>query len=298
VIGVRGEHGFSLIEVLVAMAISVVVFGATLTLLDAFQRQSQADQLRNETQDSARNAIDRISLQLRNVAAPTAGAFGALEQATPYSLAFQTVDPTQAKEGATNKSGLMRVRYCLNDTTPSNEVLWTQVKRWQGTAPALPASTSCPDLAASDWDSSSQLVQHVTNRIGGQERPLFIYSASSVTQIVSMESNLFLDLNPGSRPGEAQLTSGVSLRNANRQPIVGFTATQVNGHVLLNASESRDPDGLALTYKWKDGGTVLPSTGQQYETEKFASKSTHTFTLEVTNPGGLSNSTSKTVTIL
>ena len=58
----------------------------------------------------------------------------------------------------------------------------------------------------------------------------------------------------------------------------------------------RDPEGLALAYKWKEGATVLPSTAQQYETGEL-SEGSHTFTLEVTDPGGLSSSTSQTVTI-
>jgi prepilin-type N-terminal cleavage/methylation domain-containing protein len=296
----RGEHGFTLVELLVAMAIAVVVFGATLTALDAFQSQSRSGLLRNEAQDDARNAIDRVARELRNVAAPMTGSSGALEQAGSYSVTFQTIDPSPLPKETKNASNAMRVRYCLNDATPSNEVLWRQVKRWTSAeAPALPSSTSCPDLTANDWDSSAQLAQHVTNENGGQSRSAFVYGplgASEVSQITTVEPNLLIDVNPGHRPGETQLTSGISLRNVNRQPIAAFTATQVNGHVQLNASESRDPGGLALTYQWWDGATALPAnSAQQYYTGELASGSSHTFKLEVTNPGGLSNSISHTV---
>jgi hypothetical protein len=77
---------------------------------------------------------------------------------------------------------------------------------------------------------------------------------------------------------------------------VSFTATIVNEHVKLNGSESRDPEGLSLTYKWFEGNTQLPSTSETYETEKLA-KGTHTFTLEVTDPGGLTSSATQTVKI-
>jgi prepilin-type N-terminal cleavage/methylation domain-containing protein len=297
----RGEHGFTLVELLVTMAISVIVFGATLTALDVFQNHNRFDLLRNEAQDNARNAIDRLARELRNVAAPTTGYFGALEQASSYSITFQTIDSAPLPNETKNASNAMRVRYCLNDTTPSNEILWRQVKRWTSEKPpALPAATSCPDLTANDWDSSAQLAQYVTNENGGQSRSAFIYGpsgASEVSQITTAEPTLFIDVNPGHRPGETQLTSALSLRNVNRQPIAAFTATQVNGHVKLNASESLDPGGLALSYKWWDGATVLPANdAQQYETPgELVSKSSHTFKLEVTNPGGLSNSTSQTV---
>jgi prepilin-type N-terminal cleavage/methylation domain-containing protein len=297
----RAEHGFTLIEMLVAMVMAGIVFGATLTLLDVFQSNNRRDQLRNETQDNARNSIDRLSRQLRNVIAPTAGTFGALEQAGPYSLAFQTIDSSHAAEGL-NKTNAMRVRYCLNDANPNNEVLWQQTMRWKtAEAPTLPSSTACPDLSGSDWESSSQLVQNVTNESGGQNRPMFLYgppSATEVSQIISVESSVFIDPNPGQKPGETQLTSGVSMRNESRQPIVTFTVTKEGLHQeFLNASESHDPDGLALTYQWWDNGTELSTTSQSFKTGELVPGSSHTFKLQVTTPGGLTNSTSKTVII-
>jgi prepilin-type N-terminal cleavage/methylation domain-containing protein len=297
----REEHGFTLIEMLVTMVIATVVLGATLTILEVFQSNNRRDQLRNETQDSARNSMDRLARQLRNVIAPTTGSFGALEQAAPYSLAFQTIDSNHVAEGL-NKTNAMRVRYCLADANPNNEILWQQTMRWKtAEAPGLPSSTACPDLSASDWESASQLVQNVTNESGGQNRPLFVYgppSATEVSQIISVESNVYIDLHPGQKPGETQLTSAVSMRNESRQPIVSFTVTREGLHQeRLNASESHDPDGLSLTYQWWDNGTELSTTSQQFETGELIEGSSHTFKLQVTTPGGLTNSTSKTVII-
>ena len=124
-----------------------------------------------------------------------------------------------------------------------------------------------------------------------------MYSTTSTPQIVNVETNLYLDLNPNVQPNETELTTAVSLRNANRPPIVSFSATEIKGHILLNGSESRDPEGLSLTYKWFDGTTQLPSTSETYETPTLKVGSTHTFKLEVTDPGGLTSSASETVTI-
>jgi type II secretory pathway pseudopilin PulG len=300
----RAETGFSLMEVLVAMTMALVVFGATITLLSTFQHNNRNDQLRNETQDAARNAMDHLARELRNVIAPTTIAFGALEQASPYSLTFQTVDALRAPQGK-NTTSAMRVRYCLNDENPTNEVLWKQVEHWEtATAPPLPSATACPDPSAADWESSLRLAQHITNKNGGQERALFVYDPPSPTiepaQIVAVEPNLYINPNPGQqRPGETQLTSAISLRNANRQPIAAFTVTKAlgsNPKVILDASESRDPDGLALTYKWWDGSEELSSTAQKFETGELT-KGTHEFKLEVTDPGGLSNTATHTVEI-
>jgi prepilin-type N-terminal cleavage/methylation domain-containing protein len=308
------DSGLTLIELLVAMAIATVVFGAVLTALDAFQSNNRVDLLRNEAQDNARNATDRLARELRNVAAPTTGSAGALEQAVtpaeeaegrPASVTFQTISSAAIK--GQNTTGAMRVRYCLNDSTPSNEVLWRQVQTWElKEALSIPSATSCP---AEGWTSSTQLVRYITNRNGGQKRPAFVYGpagATEVSKITSVELTLYLDVNPSQpRPGETQLTSSISLRNANRTPIATFTATEKNGHLLLNASESVDPDGLALTYKWTEGKEIagkgegekeISSTAQTYETAALEKKS-YTFWLRVTDPGGLTASTKKTVTI-
>ncbi len=307
------EHGFTLVELLVAMALAMIVFGATLTAFDVFQTNNRFDLLRNEAQDNARNAIDRLARELRNVAAPKSEKElpGALEIAEPYSITFQTISSSPLK-GA-NATNAMRVRYCLNDSTPSNEILYRQAQTWETeVAAALPSAKNlekCPDEAG-DFQSTTQLVRYITNKNGGQNRALFAFGGvSEVSKIVTVEPTLYLNVNPSQplHPGETQLTSGITLRNANRQPVAAFTATEKNGHILLNASESVDPDGLALTYKWtegtevagkEEGKEVLPSTAQTYETPTaLVSKSVHIFWLKVTDPGGLTASTKKTVTL-
>lgn len=295
----KRQDGFTLVEVLVTMVVTGVIFGATVTALAAFQHSNKADTLRNEVQDRARNALDRLAHGLRNVTAPTTTTAGALDQASAYSITFDTIDTTRV-EGGENKTNAMRVRYCLNDSSPENEIVYRQEQRWkEAKPPPVPAATECPDLTAGDWEATSKAATNVTNRIGGQDRALFTYASTETPQIVTVEASLFVDLKPNAQPGETQLTTAVSLRNANRAPIVSFTVTQKNGHVLLNASESRDPEGLALTYKWLEGTTTLPSTAELYETGELTKGSTHTYTLEVTDPGGLtSKSEPQTVTIL
>jgi type II secretory pathway pseudopilin PulG len=295
----NAEHGFTLVETLVTMAIAMVVFGATLTVLDVFQRHNRVDLLRNETQDNARTAADRLARQLRNVAAPTTGAAGALEQKEPFSIIFQAIDASTANGGG-NPTHAMRVRYCLNDANPENEVLWMQVKRWsEEKAPAVPTSTACPDLSVADFETNTQLVQHVTNKIGGTEkRPLFTYSAEGIPQTTSVEMNLFLNPTPAqTRPGESQLTTGVALRNANRPPTAKIKWTLVPPkHVFLNSTESSNPDGLALTYKWWKDGVLQTATTPEWET-KEESTGSHTYELEITDPSGLSDKAKETVAV-
>jgi prepilin-type N-terminal cleavage/methylation domain-containing protein len=291
----RGQDGFTAVELLVAMTLGVLLFAATLTVLDVFQNDSRFNLVRNENQDNARTAIDRLARELRNVSAPSVKEAGALEQAKKYSLTFQAINSTPAEKGELegNVTNAMRVRYCLNNTNPSDEILWRETMHWKTELPPpLPTSTSCPDLNVFDWEHAEELVTHITNRIGGQTRPLFVYGPtgwSLTSQITSVEPTVYTDLNPGGRPGERQIGTTIYLRNQNRTPVASFTATELGPqHVYLDASESVDPNGLALSYRWWDNGTSLNTTSQQYETPKETA-GTHTFKLEVQNPGGLSS---------
>jgi prepilin-type N-terminal cleavage/methylation domain-containing protein len=301
------EHGFTLIELLVSMALALIVFGATLTAFDVFQSNNRFDLLRNESQDNARNAIERLAREFRNVAAPKSEPEvpGALEQAEAYSITFQTISDAAKPPESKNVTNAMRVRYCLNNSTTTNEVLWRQVRTWESAqAPAVPSTATCPDLTVGDWTSSGRLAEHITNRNGGQARPMFAYGpkgATEVANIISVEPTVFIDVNPNqlNHPGETQLSSTISLRNANRLPVAAFTWKQESlKHILLNASESVDPDGLALTYKWSEGAKVFASTAQVWETETGQlSSGEHVVTLEVTDPGGLSSKISRTVKV-
>src|SRR4051794_5114206 len=291
----RSEAGFTPVEVLLAALLSGVVFMATMDALGAFQRANATDVLRNEASDNARNTTDRLARQLRNVAAPSAGYLGALEEAEPYSITFQTIDTQSPPKGSANATNAMRARYCLNDSTPSKEVVWMQLKRWTSATPSpekAPAKTACPDTNKGDWESSQQMASYVTNRNGGQARPLFTYGpsgASGLSQITTVETQIYIDVLPGQRPGETQQTTTIELRNANRQPAAAFSATEINGHVVLDASSSEDPDGLALTYRWFENGKELTTTSQKYETAKLPEGTTRIYKLEVTDPGGLAN---------
>lgn len=306
---IRGEQGFTLIELLVTMVIATVVLSAILSVFEVFQSSARYAQLRNENQDTARTTLDRLSRQLRDVVARTTSTGtvpGALEQAEEYAITFETVDTTKSSSGE-NKLNAMRVRYCLNDSNPENEVLWEEVKRWETKeAPELPSSEACPDKTSGHWDKLTQVVQNITNRNGGETKhPLFTYSAKETPEILAVNVDMLLNINPKqTKPGATELTSGVSLRNANRRPVAEFTATLENTsevnkrYVHLNASASYDPDGLSLKYKWWHNGAEMSTTSQQYVTkEAYVTKTTQKFELEVTNPGGLSASVEKSVII-
>ncbi|HEY3723659.1 MAG TPA: PQQ-dependent sugar dehydrogenase [Acidimicrobiia bacterium] len=95
----------------------------------------------------------------------------------------------------------------------------------------------------------------------------------------------------------------ISYTSSNRAPVASATATPTSGaaplSVQLNGSASSDPDGDALTYSWDtDGnGSFGDATGKT-PTVSYASGGTYHPRLLVTDPGGLSNTSSAlTVTV-
>jgi type II secretory pathway component PulJ len=294
----REQGGHTLVEVLAAMGLMMVVLGSTLGAFDSFGRTSATNEQLNEAQDEARRGVSRMTRELRSASAYGADAAGAdpsaVVRAQPWDLIFQSVDPLNAPgAGAGNSRQLRRVRYCVNT---ESGVLWRQWQTWTNAAePPVPAAGDCP---GGGWGGQEQVVGHIAN---GGGRRVFTYNsmdpnavsaaAPAVADISSIRFSLFVDVNSASRaPSESQLASGVFLRNKNRRPTAGCTATPIgSGHVSLNGTASQDPEGEALTFEWKDGSTVIEGGNGPILDYTLPTGGAHTFTVTVKDPGNLPN---------
>src|SRR5205085_2035675 len=87
----RRQDGYTLVEVLLALSMATVIFGATLAIVVGSLHSEQASTQRNSAQDQGRLAIDLIARQLRNISSPISSP-KLVERAGPYDLVFQTVD--------------------------------------------------------------------------------------------------------------------------------------------------------------------------------------------------------------
>lgn len=281
---VRDQRGeVSLTELLVACAVMLFVCGAALTSLDTFGRVDRTSNERLASQDEARTALDRLSRELRNLASPTPEQPQAVDRATPFDVIFQTVDPNGPNSGS-NTSNVRRVRWCLPAT---GTTLYAQTQTWTtGTPPATPTTTVCGPAATGGWQTSRAVARDVVNRRGGQERPLFAFDSTVLTDIAAVHAELFVDHDPGRGAAETRLSSGVFLRNQNRRPEARFTATPTAQGLLLNGSLSSDPEGQELLYEWWQGG-VRRGAGVVFT---LPDPGTGAVTLVVRDPAGLVDS--------
>jgi hypothetical protein len=287
-ISLRSESGLGLPELLVAMLLTTVVLLATFGALNGFSSAARRNYDQNQAQSVARSTIDGISHELRNAAAPGTSV-AAISRAGTYDLVFLMVNPLSAGSGS-NSWSVQRVRYCLD----SASTLWRQVQTWNGSnVPALSANAACPDSA---FGAQSKVSTQVVNRLSGT-RPLFAYDATTASDVRSVTVDLYVDLDTAKPPAAQRLTTSVYLRNQNRAPVAGFSATPTgNRHVLLNASSSTDADGDQLTYTWYDGSTAVGSGAVlDYTAPATGARS---FSVQVADPAGATNtSAAQSVTV-
>jgi prepilin-type N-terminal cleavage/methylation domain-containing protein len=259
----RDERGFTLIELLVVMAVAIIVLSATLLTFTTLSNSAHDNNIRLETTEVAREALDVQARQLRNLA-KRLNHTPVLDTVEPFDLIFQTSDPNRTW-----------VRYCLDTTnapaTPSQARLWTQERSLVSTT-ASPVSAAmragCPS-GSPDWTSTRVVADHLTNREGGVDRPLFRYRCTTGTaclsspdtydQVINVAAQAFVDTDPFSAVPELRVATGIHLRNQNQPPVATFVATPSSATrtVVLNASGSTDFEGRTLNYYWFK--TVFPA---------------------------------------
>ncbi|HYF28167.1 MAG TPA: hypothetical protein VD931_20650 [Baekduia sp.] len=291
----RGE--VSLTELLVAAVLMLIVGSAALLGMETFRRVEHTTTQRNDAQDHARAALDRMSRQLRNLASPTPSQPQAVDRATPYDAIFQTVDPVGPNAG-TNATNVERVRWCLDAGTPTAK-LWMQRQTWTtALPPAVPSSTACPAPTGggANWADAQVVAEHVVNRRDGLDRPLFSFNSATPTDISALHADVVIDRDPGAGAAETRLSTGVYLRNQNRRPTAAFTATRSAQGIVLNGSLSSDPEADGLRFQWYVGGTAIDGADEVVYTMPATAGQSYSIKLVVEDSAGLDGSTTQVVT--
>lgn len=291
------ERGFTLIELLVATAIFLTILGATLGTFERYQANSRLSEQRNDASEQVRRMIDALTRDLRNLADPTTEALS-IESGQANDLVFRSVDPDATGADA-NLVGVRRVRYCLD--VPNGRV-WRETQRWSTLAsPAVPSTAACGAadawtgtcVAASTCDRYAT-AEFVTNARPATPRPLFTYNSATTDSITFIGVHAYVDVNSAQAgPKEADIQSGVTLRNQNRRPIAVLDPPVRSGgtNFVLNASGSSDPEGALLTYEFlKTTGAVETSLGAPQIAPTLATQlaTGDSVRVRVTDPGHLS----------
>ena len=299
----REETGFTLLDVVVGATVMLVLLGTTLAAFSSFEDTTRLNQLQNDTQERVRSSLDQLARELRNHASATRELPQGVDKAEPYDLVFQTVDPVKPG-GSANSRNIRRVRYCLSDPDAGTATLWTQSQTWTGaTPPAMPSTSSCPDGA---WGNNRALAVDVTNRLGSLDRAAFCpevpgvdgcsYDPARLEEVTRLRATLYADVNPGAKPSESTLETGVQLRNKNRAPQAVFDfAIAPQRRLLLNASDSTDPENDRLAYVWFDGGVEV-GRGIVFNYQAPAS-GPRTIALEVSDPAGLASRVEEVIAV-
>ena len=294
----RGQEGFSLIELLMAMAIVTVVVMATISAFVAFHKNERVNRLANESQDEARLTLERLSSQLRNLASPTDFVPESVEKAEPYELVFLTVDAVKPADSV-NARNVKRVRYCLGPVENGRTALIRQQQTWSVEDPPPSYSTAtCDEGGTGGWENTQVVASDVVNTVEATPVPIFKYTPgpSPTEDISAIRADLVVDVNPGQTPAAVSLGTGVFLRNQNRKPVASCTTPMYAGtgfQVALNGSGSEDPEGFNLKeYRWFVDGSEAADPPVPDATGVVAiwngTPGTHSFVLEVLDQGGLS----------
>jgi probable HAF family extracellular repeat protein len=105
----------------------------------------------------------------------------------------------------------------------------------------------------------------------------------------------------GGVPNSAPQSFTITVNPVNDAPVANAgidqsaTQTGVQTNVRLSGSASKDLDGDTLTYQWRKGTAVIASTAT---TTVALAPGRHTFTLQVTDPSGASDTDSVVVNVL
>jgi type II secretory pathway component PulJ len=252
---VREESGFTLVELLLVCVLMLVVLGATLTTLNSFESNAETNARQNDSQDEARRAIDQLARELRNLASPTDEEPLAIKRAEPQDLIVQSVADVRPA-GSLNQRNTQYVRYCYDPTARRivrQRLTWTTAED-----PGVPTGTGCSATGGGGWETTDAAAQDVVNGT----RALFTYNNSDPFRITEIHTSLYVDVNPGRRPRETSLFTTVFLRNQNRQPTARFTAVRDGTSIVLNGSDSEDPEERALYYDWYDPDASPQLVGQ------------------------------------
>jgi hypothetical protein len=289
----RSEQGLMLNELLVAISVALAVFGSTVVAFGGFLNQNRIADRQAQAQDKARLSVDRILTQLRSGAsADNETIKQPIQSVSAYDLVFLT--PRENVAVQRNARGLVFVRYCLDTGDINDEDLWTMWVAYDSTSQrTAPSVGGCPN---SSWPNQQQLASNLINNLQSPTVPLFNPTTDASGNVTDLAIQTVVDTDVTKPPKAIDLRSSVTLRNLNRSPVPSLNCQVTNGHVICDASGSSDPDGQSISFAWALDSNPLAETSYRLD-QSPVSSGTHNVTVTLTDTGGVTASTTQTVTV-
>lgn len=288
----RSESGFTLVELMVVIVLTTIVLGAAVTSYVNFLAGTATSDRRADSQDRARRALDVIGIELRSAMSASQSGTQPIEDLRDYSLIY--LEPVAGASLTSNPLGLQHVRYCVDTTNVNNEVLWRQAAPYNTTTKSAPPATGTAACPSSAWGNQTEIASKLVNAAQTPTVPFFTPVTDSSGSITDVGLRAYVATDP-TKDKPVNLQSSITLRNLNHRPVAAISCTGAsNGHVICDASGSTDQDGQTLTFAWAMDGSALTETSYRLDKSGLVAGSSHTFTVTVTDTGGLSNSASWT----
>ena len=291
----RDERGMTLTELIAAIFVATILFGAAVTTFVTFLDTSTKADNETQAQEVARSTIERMTSQLRNGMSTGTNGAQPIQHISDFDLVFLAPD-AKGTATATNPRALTYHRYCLGNANNKSEQIWYQTSPFSTTTQtSAPPRDKCPSTS---WATRYRRGDHLLNR-RDPVTPLFTPTYDANGNVTHVAITAQVDWNPDMRPPMVELRSKVALRNLNRAPTASLNCKGLaNGHAICDAAASSDPDGQALNYEWAINGSVI--TGEKtfrLDYSPLAPGSVRTFTVTVSDSGAATSSASQSVTI-
>lgn len=260
----RDEDGFTLIELMIAMGLSLIILSAALLALEGFTRNAAQQTRATDANDQVRQAMDRTVTDLRGASI--------LLNAGSTDLAYYVPETT----------GYRLQRLCL-----SSNVLY----RFTSTSATVPAA---PVAACSTGTKVATLKS--TSVTGFTYDGASSSSGAAMALVKNVGVTISLDSSADGRTGASVLQASASRRSAGTLPLTDgdVTVTCNSGGAMLNLNASiPGVAGLTVTYS-ATGGISASGTGVT-PVQLTIPTSVTTILAKVTDAAGVTNTISKDV---
>lgn len=230
----RGEEaGFTLIEVLAAMSLSLIVLLAILDVFDGFSSSASRQTRMTDANERVRMTMDRIVSDLRQVQT--------IEVADPNDLVYTVTD---------SATQVRRERICLD----ASSRLWrSSVTTASAPTEPIASGTACPTA-----DSGAAQITHMLSANSGSNS-LFAYDSAIPAEVRSVGLTFALDAGDAGRTDVSTLRASAFVRARSETALPHgdddiVTTCGESGEPTLTLSAAVGP--LTVSYSDIDGNAL------------------------------------------